>query len=96
LRENSTIRRINNGWAEPHFEEDAQSIAIEIPANWTGLQKEHLEEALRWREVTDRLLQHYVGCEEGKYVVTGVGRDGYRKYLIAERVDSALLERLGM
>lgn len=94
LRENRAIRRINDGWAEPHFEEDTQSIALEIPASWTGLQREHLEEALRWREVTDRLLQHYVGCEEGKYVVTGVGRDGNRKYLIAERVDSALLERL--
>ena len=94
LSEHRTIRRINSGWAEPHFDADSQSIALEIPANWTGLQRKHLEEALRWREVTDRLLQHYVGCEEGKYVVTGVGRDGDRRYLIADRVDSALLERL--
>ncbi len=94
LAGDSSIPRINGGWAESYFEEDAPSIAIEIPADWTGLQKRDLQEALRWREATDRLFQHYLGCEEGKYVVTGAGQDGPRKYLIAERVDSALLERL--
>ncbi|MFQ5595154.1 MAG: GNAT family N-acetyltransferase [Anaerolineae bacterium] len=94
LRGNSTIRRVNAGWAELHLEEDAQSIAIEIPASWTGLQKERLEEALVWRHATDRLFQRYIGWKEGDYMVTGVGEDGDRKYLIAERVDSALLESL--
>ncbi|MFQ5813577.1 MAG: GNAT family N-acetyltransferase, partial [Anaerolineae bacterium] len=94
LHDNATVRRINRGWAEYYLEEDAQLIAVEIPADWTRLQREHLQEALRWREVTDTLLQHYLGHEEGRYIVTGVGEDGRQKYLIAERVDLALLDRL--
>ena len=71
-------------------------VAIEVPSNWTALQNKDLEQALIWRETTDRIFQQYLGCDEGKYIVTGVGQDGERKYLIAEKVDLALLKHLAM
>jgi len=94
LSGNTAIRRVNKGWAELNLEEDDQTIAIEVPSGWTALQRENLQQALKWREATDKLFQHYLGCREGKYIVTGVGEDSDRKYLIAERVNPALLDRL--
>ena len=96
LNEDSAIPRINHGSTESHLEEDAQVVAIEVPSNWTALQNKDLEQALIWRETTDRIFQQYLGCDEGKYIVTGVGQDGERKYLIAEKVDLALLKHLAM
>ncbi len=52
------IARVNDGWAQVRWDVDADLIAIEIPADWTALQRRSLDEALRWREVSDRLFQH--------------------------------------
>ena len=48
--------------------------------------------ALRWRATTDEILSEHLGTEDGQYVLTGVGRDGERRYLIGERIDAALLD----
>ena len=91
---NTEIPRVNKGFEEMSLEEDARTLAIEIPAAWTRLQKENLQQARRWREITDKIFGHYIGHEEGKYIVKGVGEDGDRKYLIAERAGQALYDEL--
>jgi predicted GNAT superfamily acetyltransferase len=73
----------------------APIIAIEVPVDWTAVQQANLPEALAWRQITDAVLQHYVGAERGKYVITGVGIDRERRFLLAEKVSPALWERLG-
>lgn len=73
---------------------DAEFIGIEIPGNWTELQHTNLHEALRWREITDQLFRHYLGFENGKYAITGVGFNGRRRYLIAERSTPSLWQNL--
>jgi predicted GNAT superfamily acetyltransferase len=88
------IVRVNQGYTALHFEADSPLIAIEIPAQWSQLQKEKISEALAWREATDQLLAHYVGKELGQYIITAAGIDGERRYLIGEQVSDALLERL--
>lgn len=88
------IRPVNRGWADCWLDIDAPQIAIEIPAGWTSLQQQAPDEALRWRDATDRLFAHYLGRRPGRYILTDVGRDGPRCYLVAERVGPALLERL--
>lgn len=88
------IERINEGWQTVRFDVEAPLIAIEIPAHWSQLQQTRLAEAHAWRDATDRIFAHYVGKEAGQYMVTAAGVDGVRRYLIGERVDDLLLERL--
>lgn len=95
LSRQPTILRVNDGVDFANFEADAPVIAFEIPANWTQLQQQAEEKAWRWRETTDALFSHYIGIDPGKYVVTGVGADGERRFLIAEQVNDALWARLG-
>jgi predicted GNAT superfamily acetyltransferase len=89
------IPRVNQGSEQAVFDLTAPTIAIEVPANWTAVQRENLPLALRWRETTDRLFTHYLGCDPGKYVISGVGQDGDARYLLAERVTQELLARYG-
>lgn len=89
------IERVNSGWANVNFTLGSSMIAIEIPCNWTKLQAESVTEAQQWREVTDRIFAHYIGRQRGDYVITGVGREYERRFLIAERVDDALWSALG-
>ena len=89
------IVRINDGWHWLYKDADTRLIAIEIPTDWTILQHENLDEALRWRTVTDQIFAHYIGRASGQYVVTDIGVDGDRRFLIAERADDALWARLG-
>jgi predicted GNAT superfamily acetyltransferase len=89
------IVRVNDGYARVDLHVDAPLIAIEVPRDWTALQQEDLPSALAWREATDRLLGHYLGRDEGKYAVTGVGTEGERRFLLAERVTGGLWARLG-
>ena len=88
------IVRVNDGWSNVRWDADASFIAIEIPADWTALQRRSLDDALRWREVSDRLFQHYVGQEPGQYVITGVAVDHERRFLIGEQVNDALWAHL--
>lgn len=88
----SGIPRVNRGYWDYDLGEEAERIAIEIPARWTALQQEDLAQALRWREATDVVFRHYLGLAEGQYVINGVGQEGERRYLIAERVGPELVE----
>lgn len=94
LTADRSVVRVNDGCGSPCFGVDAATIALEIPARWTALQASALEEARAWRQTTDDLLSHYLGHVEGRYMVTGVGRDGPRCYLVAERIDRSLLQRV--
>jgi predicted GNAT superfamily acetyltransferase len=95
LRRHPEIDRVNDGTLRIDFDSRAPVIAIEIPENWTLLQQLDLDSAQHWRAVTDRLFTNYIGIRPGQYAVTGVGADGDRRYLLAERADDALWERLG-
>jgi predicted GNAT superfamily acetyltransferase len=88
------IVRVNEGWQRIRLNADAPLIAVEIPHQWSQLQQTHLEEARAWRMATDQVFQQYVGKELGQYMITAAGVDGVRRYLIGERVDELLLERL--
>ncbi len=89
------IPRVNAGAAMPRLDADAPTIAIEIPANWNAVQRDDRDLALRWRETTDRLFAHYLGCAPGRYAVTGVGQDGDARVLLAERITPESLARFG-
>lgn len=89
------IPRANDGWRSADLTLTAPIIAIEVPADWTTIQQTNLEEALAWRQLTDTVLQHYIGKDTGKYVVTGVGTDGEQRFLLAEQVTPSLWQQLG-
>lgn len=88
------VPRVNDGWRAARFDLAEEIIAIEIPADWTGLQRTDLEEATAWRTLTDEIFHRYIGTEPGRYVVTGVGRDQDRRFLVAERAGPELWRRL--
>jgi predicted GNAT superfamily acetyltransferase len=90
------VVRVNWGWAELNWRAMAERIAIEIPTNWTAIQRDDLEAALRWRTATDQLFAHYIGRQPGQYVVTDVGRAGEQRFLIATRVSDGLWEQLSV
>ena len=89
------IPRVNDGPHRADFTRQDPLIAIEVPLDWTGLQQQDLDAALAWRRVTDEILQHYIGIDQGKYAITGVGIAEDRRFLLAERVSPALWQRLG-
>ena len=95
LRHRPAILRLNEQWNQVADADNAPFIAIEIPRDWTTLQRENLEEAIRWRTVTDEIFSRTIGRNPGQYVVTDVGVDGERRFLIAEQAGDALWESLG-
>ncbi len=96
LAGDNSVQRVNSGYSERYPAHGAPSIAFEIPVDWTALQRDDRAAALRWRQVTDRLFEEYLGVEVGRYVICGVGEDGEHRYLVAEQVGEEALERLGM
>lgn len=95
LMHHPEIEVVNDGWRRWSQEARSEMIAFEIPADWTALQQENEEEAHRWRTTTDALFAHYVGQEEGRYAVTGVGVAEERRFLIGERAGAGLWGKLG-
>lgn len=94
LGADTEIPRVNDGWNILSPDSNSPTLAIEVPPDWTNLQGRDVQQAQMWREATDRLFHRYLGCEEGKYMITNVAQDGARRFLIAERIDPALLQRL--
>lgn len=72
---------------------DAPGLAIEIPADWTRMQRTDLALAQAWRDTTDAILAHYLGPTPGQYLITHTGRRGDRCYLLATRVGADLRRR---
>jgi predicted GNAT superfamily acetyltransferase len=95
LPQHQEIQRVNVGFEKLDFAATSAHIAIEIPGDWTELQKQDVELASSWREATDRLFRHYVGVEAGQYVITGVAKEGEAHFLLGQRVDDALWVHLG-
>ncbi len=95
LRGDTTIPRLNRGGDDPRLGVDAPTVAIEIPANWTAVQRDDRDLAGRWRATTDALFAGYLGHEPGRYMVTGVGQDDAACFLLAERVTPGLLAAYG-
>lgn len=95
LHDDRTILRANDNWRAPHLHLDAPTIAIEVPADWTAVQRTDLDAATRWRETTDTLFAHYLGPQVGQYAIVGVARDDLRRYLLAERITDAWLDAYG-
>ena len=95
LGEYPRLARVNRGPLPVDSVPDSPRIAIEIPADWTGLQQRDPVAAAAWREATDRLFARLVGQEPGRYVITGVARAGDRRFLVGERAEEGLWARLG-
>jgi len=95
LLQHPEVQRANHGFESLEFAADGEYIAIEIPGNWTEVQQHNVDDALQWRETTDRLFRHYVGTEPGQYVITSVATDHDQRFLIGQRVDDALWTHLG-
>lgn len=72
---------------------DTPWLAVEIPRNWSHMQRTEQTLAQRWRDTTDRILAHYLGPAEGQYMITHTGFRRDRIYLVAERVCAALVAR---
>ncbi|NTW01511.1 MAG: hypothetical protein HGA19_09400 [Oscillochloris sp.] len=75
----------------------APHIAIEIPVDWTALQRDDIDTAAAWRTATDSILAEVVGYTPGHYLIADVAVDGDRRYLIGhtfEEVWSSVSERL--
>lgn len=87
---------VNRAESSPVLDAASTRVAIEIPADWVALQRADRTVALRWREVTNRLLDHYLGLRPGRYMIVDTGVSAARRYLIGERVNGRLLEaRIG-
>ena len=89
------IPRVNQGCGHARYDLDAELIAIEIPRDWTALQVKDFEQAREWRLLTDQIFSTYIGLDNGQYTITGVGIAGDQRFLLAERSDWPLWQRLG-
>jgi predicted GNAT superfamily acetyltransferase len=84
----------NHGWSHLDYHLTQPMIAIHLPSDWTSLQNTNIAEAVEWRRASDALFSHYVGVEDGRYVVTGVAVKGDERFLIAERATAELWSHL--
>ena len=83
---------VNQADGSPVLDAASTRVGIEIPADWVALQRADLTAALRWRDVTNRLLDRYLGLQPGRYVIVDAGVNASRRYLIGERVDDRFLK----
>ncbi len=94
IKTDPALTVVNREDSSPLFGADSARIAIEIPSDWVTLQRQDVSAAQRWRDITNRLLDHYLGSQPGRYFITGTGVAGSRRYIIGERVDDRLLDEL--
>jgi predicted GNAT superfamily acetyltransferase len=69
----------------------APHIAVEIPADWTALQRDDLGAAAAWRAATDAILAEVVGFAPGRYLVADVAIEGERRYIVGHAFDLGML-----
>jgi len=71
-------------WKLPTKIDRTADLLVEIPEDWTRLQRSNLEEALAIREKTDVVFKAFIGAEEGLYVPGRLVDIGGRVYLICK------------
>jgi len=81
---NDGPRRLRNGGG-------AAYIALEIPADWTALQREQPALAAEWRAASDAILLDHLGFASGRYLAVDAATAGDRRFLIAARFTPALV-----
>ncbi len=69
----------------------APYLALEIPGDWTTLQRDDPATALAWRATSDELLAARLGFTPDRYLITDVAVAHGRRYLVAQRYTLALL-----
>ena len=82
---------LNAGLAPLAAPADAPYLALEIPADWTALQRDDAGLAAAWRTTSDALLAAQLGYAAGRYVVVDAAAEGERRYLVAQRYAPELL-----
>ncbi len=70
---------------------DAPHLALEVPADWTALQRDDLHTAAAWRATSDALLETLLGFAPGRYLIGDTAIEDGQRYLVAHRFDPALL-----
>lgn len=89
-----SARLLNRGHGPVSSPGDDALVAIEIPIDWSRLQRERPDDAAAWRANTDAFFASALGLRPGGYVVTGAELDDDRAYLLVRRVDDAGLAEL--
>ncbi len=84
---------LNDGPNPRPYRSDAPHLALEVPADWTALQRDDPRTAAAWRATSDMLLEACLGFAPGRYLIGDTALEGGRRYLIAHRFDPALLLR---
>lgn len=82
---------LNDGPIPRPAASDPAYIALEIPADWTELQRADPELAAAWRATGDALLGPRLGFAPGRYLVVDAAIDGPRRYLVAARFEPDLV-----
>jgi predicted GNAT superfamily acetyltransferase len=82
---------LNDGPVTLAAADGAHFLAIEIPGDWTAMQRDEPELATLWRASTDELFELYLGYAHGSYVVVDAAAEGPRRYLVLQRYSEELL-----
>ncbi|MEI7642763.1 MAG: GNAT family N-acetyltransferase [Chloroflexales bacterium] len=69
----------------------APHIAVEIPVDWTALQRDDLAAATAWRAATDTILAEAVGFASGRYLIADVAMASERHYLVGHAFTPEML-----
>lgn len=70
---------------------EAPFLALEIPADWTALQRDDLGLAAAWRAASDALLGRHLGFAPGRYLAVDAAAEGEARYLVLRRFEAGLL-----
>ena len=73
---------LNNGTQILSGPHGAPYIAVEIPADWTTLQRDDLDTAAAWRTAADTILAEVVGFTPGRYLIADVATVGDRHFRV--------------
>jgi len=74
--------------------EPQADLYLEVPADWSELQRTSLDEAMIVRKKTDQLFVRLIGCAEKKYVIGRIKEVAGHFFLVAKEY-SKLKDKLG-
>ena len=96
LNAHSGVAHVNQGPFRLPVSPSANRIAIEIPEDWQTLQSKDIDQAMAWRATTDAIFTEYVGHRDRDFAIHAVGRQGSRRFLLADRLSPAFAEKLAL